>query len=172
MSDTIKAQLQKILALAESGVGGERENARALLERMMARHGITMADLDDQVKAWVPFFCSKGESRDLLVQIVAITTQTDKVRLRCNHKVTECELTQLEAIEVRQLFGLLLPAWRKEKRATLKAARQAFLHRNNLLAPAGENDKPSKPMTPDEYRRLMALIRAHEPVQVRKALNV
>lgn len=170
MSDTIKAQLQKILALAESGVGGERENARALLARMMARHGITMADLDDQAKIWVEFYCSKGEARDLLIQIVAVVTQVDRVKYRSGRKVCDFELTQLEAIEIRQLFNLLLPAWRREKRATLKAARIAFLHRNNLLAPADDSD-PCKPMTPDEYRRLMALLRAHEPVQVRKALN-
>ena len=170
MSDTIKAQLQKILALAESGVGGERENAQALLQRMMARHGITMADLDDQAKTWVEFFCSKGEARDLLIQIVAVVTQVDRVKYRAGRKACDFELTQLEAIEVRQLFNLLLPAWRREKRATLKAARLAFLHRNNLLPTPGPDQTPGKPMTFDEMRRLMALLRAHEPVQVRKAI--
>lgn len=40
-------RLAGVKALAERGEGGERENAAALLEKMMVKHGITNEDLED-----------------------------------------------------------------------------------------------------------------------------
>lgn len=41
--------LKKLAALAESGVGGEKETAKKKLEELMARYGLTEADLSDDV---------------------------------------------------------------------------------------------------------------------------
>ena len=38
-NETIRAKLRKIAALAERGVGGERDNAKSQLDRLLAKHG-------------------------------------------------------------------------------------------------------------------------------------
>lgn len=43
-------KLQDISALAERGVGGEAENAEALLARLMDKYGVTEEDISDEVK--------------------------------------------------------------------------------------------------------------------------
>ena len=39
--------LERVKALAERGVGGEKENAEALLNRLMAKYGILEEDIED-----------------------------------------------------------------------------------------------------------------------------
>ena len=38
-------RLERVKALAERGVGGEKENAEALLNRLMAKYGISEEDI-------------------------------------------------------------------------------------------------------------------------------
>ena len=40
-------RLERVKALAERGVGGEKENAEALLNRLMAKYGISEEDIED-----------------------------------------------------------------------------------------------------------------------------
>ena len=40
-------RLERVKALAERGVGGEKENAEALLKRLMAKYGISEDDIED-----------------------------------------------------------------------------------------------------------------------------
>jgi len=44
-ADTIRAKLREIAAVAERGVGGERDNAKSQLDRLLAKHGLAMEDL-------------------------------------------------------------------------------------------------------------------------------
>jgi hypothetical protein len=44
--DTIKRKLIKLLALARAGEGGERENARTPLERLMHKYQFELTDLE------------------------------------------------------------------------------------------------------------------------------
>ena len=40
-------RLERVKELAERGVGGEKENAEALLNRLMAKYGISEEDIED-----------------------------------------------------------------------------------------------------------------------------
>ena len=40
-------RLERVKALAERGVGGEKENAEALLNRLMAKYGISEEDIEE-----------------------------------------------------------------------------------------------------------------------------
>lgn len=57
-SDDVRSRLLKVLRLAQQGVGGERENATVLLEKLLRKHDMTMADLEgaEQVttRVWLP----------------------------------------------------------------------------------------------------------------------
>jgi hypothetical protein len=69
---TIRARLLKVLRLAQQGVGGERGNAEALLEKLLRKHSMTMADLEEaseqaRVLTWMP--ASDVDERTVLSQL-------------------------------------------------------------------------------------------------------
>jgi hypothetical protein len=45
--DELRTRLLKVLRLARQGIGGEKENAEALLAKMLRRHGLSPADLHE-----------------------------------------------------------------------------------------------------------------------------
>lgn len=45
--DRLLEKLEKVKALADRGVGGEKESAERTLSALMARYNITEADLED-----------------------------------------------------------------------------------------------------------------------------
>ena len=71
-SENIRARLLKVLRLAQQGVGGERENAEALLEKLLRKHSMTLADLEGSEQAaharvWMA--ASDAEERIVLSQL-------------------------------------------------------------------------------------------------------
>ncbi len=70
--ESVRIRLLKVLALARQGVGGERENAEALLEKLLRKHSMTLADLEGsgesaQVRVWIG--ASDAEERIVLSQL-------------------------------------------------------------------------------------------------------
>lgn len=44
-----KERLKKLYALALRGVGGEKEQAQAILDKLLKKYAMTLDDLDDEV---------------------------------------------------------------------------------------------------------------------------
>lgn len=67
-------KIKKIKALADRGVGGEKMNAQATLERLMQEHGITEADLELE-KVETEWFTYHDElERRILGQVIYSVT--------------------------------------------------------------------------------------------------
>src|SRR5215831_2543879 len=47
LPDSLRERLLKTLRLAQQGVGGERDNAEAILDKLLAKHGLTRAALEE-----------------------------------------------------------------------------------------------------------------------------
>ncbi len=43
--ESLKTKIRKIATLAESGVGGEAENARSIMERICLEHGVSLDEV-------------------------------------------------------------------------------------------------------------------------------
>lgn len=70
MNEKQKALLQKLKALAERGVGGEKEGAERKLKQLMAKYGVDQLELEgDQVSRYEIKYRGEFEKR-LLSQIV------------------------------------------------------------------------------------------------------
>lgn len=50
--DKILAKASRLLAMAERGESGERDNARRMLNDMLDKHGLTLDELDDNQPKW------------------------------------------------------------------------------------------------------------------------
>lgn len=130
--DRIAEKLKKIKALADRGVGGEKETAMRMYEELKARYEIEDEEimLDTVSLHW---FGYNGElEEDLLTQIFYKVTgsasyhvYTGKYKRR---KKRGCDCTEIEAAEIKLLFRF----YKEELKRELKTFMIAFRSGNNL----------------------------------------
>lgn len=152
-------KLKKIKALAERGVGGEKETAIRMYRELMAKYQIEEAEvLEDYVS--LHWFGYKTElEEDLLTQIFY------KVTGSCSYhhytgpykrrKKRGCDCTELEAVEIKLLFEF----YKEELKRELEAFMMAFKYGNRLYPDKTarcykEDDETERERT-DEERRMM-----------------
>lgn len=152
-----EALLQKIKALADRGESGERENAAALLEKLMNKYGISEEELDrERVRDY--FFPYKQETeRRLLLQIIyavtgkaaAATVGTYTGRKR---KKLAVECTAAESIEIEAFFSFYRAAFEKE----LETFYSAFYMKNGIYPPPDKSaGQDYEELTAEERERYM-----------------
>ena len=79
--ESIRNRLLKVLRLAQSGVGGERENAEVLLSKLLRKHSMTLADLEgalDQPRTLVWLMARDEEERMILSQLALSLFGTER----------------------------------------------------------------------------------------------
>ena len=90
MSDTekIKAKLIKLFALARQGVGGEKENAKSVLDKLLTKHGLTLEDLDSEQAETIQceFKFADALERKLLLQVIFTALNVFSIPVRDDHK--------------------------------------------------------------------------------------
>lgn len=138
LNESVREQLRKIAALAEGGVGGERENARALLARLCERHGVSPETLLDETPTEIVELAFKGDlEKGLLMQVLIFVCQRRDVRwgaLRRGH--VSALLSKAEAIDAVACWQHYRKLWCAE----VKLFRSAFIHKHDLFGPP--SDKP------------------------------
>lgn len=158
--DRIAEKLKKIKALADRGVGGEKETAMRMYEELKARYEIKDEEimLDTVSLHW---FGYNGElEEDLLTQIFYKVTgsasyhvYTGKYKRR---KKRGCDCTEIEAAEIKLLFSF----YKEELKRELRTFMITFRSGNNLYPDETarcyiENDNiPEREKTAEEKREL------------------
>lgn len=159
ISDSVLKLAKKLKALSDRGVGGEKENATAMLIRLMGKHGITM-DMLTENEAIKHKFTVQVDQYKFWRQIVAsviggssvnyIPTQKGKKR----SYFVVC--TPQEAVEIQARFEFFYKIWAEE----LDVFYSAFIQTNRLYkkTSAEDNDEEEKELTPEEAKRLYKMI--------------
>ena len=135
--------LKKLKALAESGVGGEKENAQAMLEKYMRKYGITETDLerDEELKVREFEYHSHKEKRLLMQIIFKVTNSTSMYSFyRSKRKVRNlvgCECSKAQGIEIEFLFDFYKRLYQKEEERLL----DAFIQKHKLFGDSPEEDR-------------------------------
>lgn len=160
IDEKLQAKLRKLEALAERGVGGEKENARRMLVKLLARHGLTIHDLDVETRKIVWFTYADAFERRLASQILSKVLDDTNISAwrKGRHKQIGFELTPSEAIE----FELHYEALKNALRSHFEDAYSAFLQANRVFAKSGSRDESWTER--DERVALMAA--AVEPTQI------
>jgi hypothetical protein len=156
-SENIRIRLLKVLRLAQQGVGGERDNAEALLAKLLKKHSLTMADLDGSLDApsrrvWLE--ASDVDERSVLSQLAIrlfgtqrkLWTQTGSYNLGLD--VSPAEKAALEI------------AW-EVYRAAFVEARHAlvlgFCFKHDLYATGDSDGQPMSEQDRERARRAAAM---------------
>ena len=137
--EKLQARLRKLLALAERGEGGEKENARRMLDKMLERHGLTIHDLTDERREIRWFPAPKAFDSRLAAQILAKVCGTSDISLyksKGRQKQVGVEVTPAEAVEFEIHYDTLRQALAEH----FKDAFAAFVQANRLYAPSRQDD--------------------------------
>lgn len=172
-SEKIRERIRKLHKLVEKGIGGEKENAQKILDKLLAKNGITLSEIvdDNHEELFNVKFKGAFEKR-LLLQIVG------KVRGR---KTMGCfdkgrlyfSSTKMEHVEILTLFSVYKKALSEE----FEDLFLAFIYQHDILPPQENDDqteKDDKPKTHEERRRLRkiaSMMSTMDKVNVYKAIE-
>lgn len=169
-ADKIRSRMQKLLALARRGEGGEKENAQRFLDKMLAQHGMTLADLDDEgeQKQFVDFKYSGELERRLLVQIVCTVLNTSKVNVAYARSKMGLDVTRAQRLEIDLFFASL----RKELAKNVDRMFLAFIVKNGITGPSesSDDDEPSK-LTREDIEAIRNMMEGINKTDVRRAIE-
>lgn len=146
--------IKKIKALAERGVGGEQQNAKEILDRLMATYEMTESDLDDTVELHT-FPYHDSVERSLLAQIIYMVTCEDAsciVGAYSNRPRKSLGATCTEADA--ELIATAYEFYKDVLEGELKVFLRAFYVRNNIFPPSSKvAPKEESELTPEELER-------------------
>jgi hypothetical protein len=166
MSDVIRERILKVLRLAQHGVGGEKENAEVLLEKMLKKHGLTREHLEIDQEArdevWHPY--ANDLERELLMCIANAVCQRRVeffVPRGSRKRVLGIIATPAEQSGIIVLQETYVPTWRKAQKELLVAF--ALRHDLRDMSPRDEPETPSR-LTKAEIERMSAMVQGLEHV--------
>ena len=151
MIESIKDQLLQIKALAERGVAGERETAARMLERLLTKHGLNLADLDGEKKETVCFVIQNTREKELLIQVASMIIKPQTcLRGYFKGRRAWIEMTLVEFKDTQAAFNHYKAEWKKEQKKMFVA----FIHRHRIFPPA-TSEKHAPSMTRSEMEDLL-----------------
>jgi hypothetical protein len=157
--------LRKLKALAEGGVGGEKVNAEAMLQKLLKKYNIDPDSLNDEALNFVEFKYKKGlYQSDLLLQIIASVIPTLKRKNGKYASYIKVDVTRSEEIEIRAKYDF----YSKKLKEDFDLFFTAFFHRNNLYY-HGESDSKddSKPMDHEKIQKIVKMMNGLDQHQYR-----
>ncbi len=114
MSANIREKIEKILRLAERGVGGEKVNARHQLNKLLMKYDITMDEIKKPEKA-LYWFKPRGQyEKELLLQCFAVVVNTSKPSQYKRPREKGYELTPRHYLELRSMYEYYKRRWEKD----------------------------------------------------------
>lgn len=154
MTDKIMTLAKKLKALAERGVGGEKNNAITILENLCKTHGIAMEEIDREGMKHYRITYRRYTKRMLLQIIVHVTGRRKYSQFyhpgNREKNMIEIECTPSEYIEIEAKFKFYSDEYRRQ----LKTFYHAFIATNNLYTKHTETDGEETELSPEEKEHL------------------
>lgn len=165
---------RKLKALAERGEGGEKENAKKMLDAYLAEHNLEMSDIEDEPLILRDNVVIYKQYRQLFINLIAniagheaVKTQIREYRDGIHWQV---KLTEQQWIEYKHKWVLYRRAFEKEYQKQLeqhkkeqKLLMDAFISRNGIYS---SDSKPvDRELTREELMELMEMIRIREGIE-------
>lgn len=160
-------RIKKLMALAERGVGGEKETAQRMLEKALDRLGISVEELEEE-SVKIHWFTYKGSFQKLLAGQVAYKVIDGKYsawRQKGTKTKIGYELTKSQAVE----FDMLFEAYKVALEEHFKVAFSAFVQANQIFSMA-PSEICHKELTEAE-KKAVAMAAGIEKTQINKRLE-
>lgn len=157
--EKIAEKLKKIKALAERGVGGEKETAMRMYEELKTRYELEDEDImmDAVTLHWFRYADELEEKvlRWIFCKVTGSTTYYIYRGKYSRRKKRGCDCTEIEAVEITMLFNF----YKAELKRELEAFLVAFRYGNDIFPDKTarcykENDTEALERTDEEKRML------------------
>lgn len=151
----VQDRLQKLRALAERGIGGEKRAAQAQYERILAEFGLTDQDVCPQELVYDTYSIRNAHEEELLVHVWAMVTQASGT---ANYRKEGSRvLWFLATADQHARMKAEFARHRKGLAQHLERATTAYILAHNLLGPP--SGRPST-MTAEDLARMRRAIDA------------
>ena len=158
MNDKYIELAKKLQALAVRGVGGEQMNAKEKLSALMAKHNISLDDLDeDKVRYYAFDYTEDRNSFKMLIHVLTLVLNEKPVRYGRDKQnpnafpyriFVRCSLSQSMEVEIK--YNIYYKALQDE----IDILYTAFIEKNyifpSFLTPGNMHD-----LSPEEQSRVM-----------------
>lgn len=151
-------KLKKLKALADRGVGGERESALNLYHKLLEKYQIDEGEILEE-RVTLHWFSYKTElEEELLTRIFYKVTGSLSYQLYTGRysrrKKRGCNCTEIEAVEIKMLFEF----YRQELKRELEGFLLAFYQGNNIFPDKNARcyekyDGPERELEGEELRK-------------------
>lgn len=156
----MKERLKKIYALAMQGVDGEKEQAAAMLEKLIKKYGVSIEKIDEErTEKFEMEFHGEIEKILLSQTVFKVTGSSNNChRMRYVSSGRLCQTracvhcTKGQKIEIELLFDFYKRLFEKEKEYLL----QAFIQKHNIFGneKSGTNNIP----TDEELKKIFSMM--------------
>lgn len=171
MDSKILELVKKIKALADRGVGGEKENAQATLARLMEKYNLSETDIENEKKIRCEFRYKNEIEERLIWQIIGSVTLSKgySAPTDTRRKVFWKNLTASEKIEIELKWSIYKKLWSEE----LEVFYHAFVVQNNIFNPsiAPKQDLPETPEERAKLRRIYEMAESVKKAEIHKQLK-
>lgn len=125
-----KEIIQKLKALSERGIAGEKENATKLLEKLMKKYGITETDLKNEETKVVNVELRTDAEKKICSQILYAYFNNAPLYRRFGTKISFfTKLTKAEEIEFKYMLSVYIDSFYKEHDIFVSA----FIQKNKIF---------------------------------------
>jgi len=150
---------KKLLELSKRGIGGEKENATNMLEKIMRDNNITWEDLEQEIKKERAIKYFSNDEKKFLQQVISsVVGRTNMYEQYSNGKKNykvDVYLTDIEFIEVIQKHKFF---W-KEYQEQLELFYSAFIQKQKLYVKPDDKDvDDDKEMSDEEKEKLWKIM--------------
>lgn len=159
-TEKIISLAKKLHALALNGIGGEKENAAAMLDRLMKQHSITF-DMLEGIEKKEYTFLIELENKKFFYQICASVLGNNYdayiyKKERSKKRTIKVVCTAADAVEIEAKYDFYLKAWQSD----LEVFYSAFIQKNHIYRKETDEEREQrmaneKELTPEELDDLM-----------------
>lgn len=155
--------LAKIKELAKRGESGEKENASALLRKLMSKYGLTEEDLNEDRKTYCFFKYTDDLDCRLVSQIMYMVTRDNATYTHKKmRKHIGCICTASQRLEIESLHHFYGKWFKKD----LETFYIAFIYKNNIFpvtAEQKEAESEEDKIRVNEIYKMMNGMNEHKP---------
>ena len=181
--EEILNKIRKVQALAEQGVGGEKESAEKRLAEMMEKYDITWEDLgkEEEIIFW---YTAKGKDWKMLInQILGVNeirhafvdphsqTKNSKWLRSCSDRPRGANVVMIcsraKFIEMTTAYEIYQRSFDEHYESFV----YAFLGQNKLLGKPSTNNRELTPEEEQTYRRAVLMMSGVDKAQINKQIE-
>lgn len=171
--DAIRDKLTKLLALARAGEGGERENARTLLGRLMRKYDFCLSDLEFGGAREPRLFEFENDWEQRLLGQILYRVMGDDRKAYFTHRAGErtpylcADLDPSEHAEVEMIYGI----YRRQLGREFERLFTAFLGKHDLFVASPHGVPHEMLLSNDDRAAIQTMAEALDVISILPALD-